>query len=158
MNPNITQSKKFDHLHLIYHFTVTLKLRSQVAKYWKLGRYFPYCIRHRTIETTTVKLVIEKNLRIYWILFIQFMVGESRHFHFWSQAKPSPRYLSSHTYIRQKEINHTYPQATVLWKISSYSRKERRRRGEWVFTLPIITISPFNLWCQKLYRRWFMIK
>ena len=108
MNPNITQSKKFDQLHLIYHFTVTLKLRSQVAKYWKLGRYFPYCIRHRTIETTTVKLVIEKNSRIYWILFIQFMVGESRHFHFWSQEKPSPRYLSSPpTSDRKKLIIHT---------------------------------------------------
>ena len=37
--------------HICYHST-RLRIREKVAKYDKLGRYFPYCSRCRSITTT----------------------------------------------------------------------------------------------------------
>ena len=115
----------------------------QVAKYGKLGKYFPYCIRHRAVKTTTVKLVTEKNSPTNWILFIQFMVGESRHFHLCPPGKTLPQIIiiTSNKQGRKKSL---IPPGSLFLE-NLFLQQEGERGWLGVVTSPIISISPFNL-------------
>ena len=60
-------------------------------------------------------------------------------------GKTLPQILIITPYIRQKEINHTYPPGNRSLENLFLQQEGAKAAGEWVFTLPIITISPFYL-------------
>ena len=114
----------------------------QVAKYGKLGKYFPYCIRHRAVKTTTVKLVTEKNSPTNWILFIQFMVGESRHFHLCPPGKTLPQIIIITSNTGQKEITNPPRQSFFGKSIPTAGRGAGAAGGGYVSYYKHISVQP----------------